>query len=481
VGSRVGQTIEERADAGVPPIGDQNITRVLIDRPTVASSGGIVAVSGEGFSPGETVTMSGCGSFSSTADSNGSIGYFIAFSGSAVFHCVFTGGTTGRVARASVQGASNVTNAPGIISIPAAVAGTGNIKVAIDRLLPSQTGTLYMDGTSVGSLSTDGSGRGDKVVAKPSSGFLHSLRWVGASGQSESAPLLYLPAGGTPTHTRTPTRTPTHTPTSTATYTPLPTQTLGGSTATPVPSNTSTSTATHTSNVTPTTGAGGTATPTSCTLQFTDVPPDSTFYTYVRCMACLGIVNGYTSGCSTGNPCFKPNNDVTRGQLSKIVSNSAGFNDAPSGQLFDDIRPGSTFYEYVYRLATRNIISGYACGGPNEPCIPPDDLPYFRPNNNATRGQISKIVANAAGFNDPPGDQIFQDVAPGSTFFNFIQRLANRGVMNGYACGGSGEPCVPPANPPYFRPNNNATRGQTSKIVANTFFPGCQIPVGSSR
>ena len=33
-----------------------------------------------------------------------------------------------------------------------------------------------------------------------------------------------------------------------------------------------------------------------------------------------------------------------------------------------------------------------------------------------------------------------------------------------------------PANLPYFRPGNNATRGQASKIVSNTFFPGCVTP-----
>ena len=39
-----------------------------------------------------------------------------------------------------------------------------------------------------------------------------------------------------------------------------------------------------------------------------------------------------------------------------------------------------------------------------------------------------------------------------------------------------GEPCVAPGNRPYFRPGNNVTRGQTAKIVANTFFPGCSTP-----
>ena len=56
--------------------------------------------------------------------------------------------------------------------------------------------------------------------------------------------------------------------------------------------------------------------------------------------------------------------------------------------------------------------------------------------------------------------------------------LLNRpGVMAGYPCGGDNEPCVPPGDRPYFRPGNPLTRGQTSKIVANTFFPECNPPL----
>jgi hypothetical protein len=144
--------------------------------------------------------------------------------------------------------------------------------------------------------------------------------------------------------------------------------------------------------------------------------------------------------------------------------------------MFEDVPVGSTFFDFVGRLAGRGYISGYPCGGPGEPCNPPGNLPYFRPNANATRGQISKIVSNAAGFQDPVTGQTFEDVPPESTFYDFIERLASRGVMGGYPCGGASEPCVPPTNRPYFRPNNNATRGQTSKIVSNAFFPACATP-----
>jgi len=220
------------------------------------------------------------------------------------------------------------------------------------------------------------------------------------------------------------------------------------------------------------------ATPVTCTIEFEDVITGSTFYPYVHCLACLGIINGYPCGgpgepCNpTNDPYFRPNDPVTRGQLTKIVSESAGFNDAVSGQTFEDVQPGSTFYTYTERLIQHAVMSGYPCGGPSEPCGP-DSKPYFRPNSGATRGQLTKIVSNAAGYGDPPQGQTFEDVQPGSSFYTYTQRLTSRGVMNGYPCGGAGEPCVPPDSRPYFRPNNPVTRGQTSKIVTNTFFPSC--------
>lgn len=262
-------------------------------------------------------------------------------------------------------------------------------------------------------------------------------------------------------------------------FTPCATPTLPAATATsPAATNTRPpATGTPTSPAATATSTSGTpaATPTSCTLTFTDVPPSQTFYQWIRCLACLGIINGYPDGT------FKPGNPVTRGQLSKIASNSAGFTDTPTGQQFQDVPPtgpGSTFYPYIYRLVIRGYINGYPCGGPGEPCIPPNNLPYFRPNTPVTRGQITKIISNAAGFSDPPSGQQFQDVSVGSTFYTYTYRLVTRGVMSGYPCGSPpAGPCIPPDNLPYFRPNNNATRGQTSKIDANTFFPDCNIPV----
>jgi hypothetical protein len=215
------------------------------------------------------------------------------------------------------------------------------------------------------------------------------------------------------------------------------------------------------------------AAPTACAITFADVPEDSTFYIYIRCLACKDIISGYSDGS------YRPGNDVTRGQIAKVVSNAAVFSEDPGPQIYEDVPVGSPFYDWVNRLSQHGYMGGYECGiVPEQPCIPPNNYPYFRPNAPATRGQLSKIVSNAAGLNNIPDGVFYTDVHMDHPFYLWVMRLTEAGVMSGYGCGGEGEPCDP-ENRPYFRSHNNVTRGQASKIVANTFFPGCQTP--SSR
>jgi hypothetical protein len=306
------------------------------------------------------------------------------------------------------------------------------------QILLDGEGSLYLGGHASPAFEGD---RGEEIfvikIAEQAAGTQTATAIATAASTSTGTP-----AQPSPTRTATPTADATHTATTTAIAT----------TATPT-----------------VTVVAPSSTPTGCPIQFTDVPQGSTFYANIRCLACRGIVGGYSDGT------FRPNNDITRGQLSKIVSNAAGFNEPVSGRLFEDIPTTHGFYTWIQRLAAGGHIGGYPCGGVGEPCGA-SNLPYFRPNANATRGQITKIVSNAAGFSEPPGDPLFEDVAPGDTFYEWVQRLASKGIMGGYPCGGVGEPCGA-GNRPYFRPNNAATRGQVSKIVANTFFPGCVTPV----
>jgi hypothetical protein len=190
-----------------------------------------------------------------------------------------------------------------------------------------------------------------------------------------------------------------------------------------------------------------------CAADFTDTPANNTFFDYITWMVCHGYVTGYPDGT------FRPNNNVTRGQLMKMVVNAAGWAiDTTGGPHFVDVPATNTFYPYVETGYNHGVIGGYPCGGPGEPC----PGTYFRPNNNITRSQLSKVIALAKAY--PllnPATPTFADVAPGSTFYQYVETVAAHSLVLGYPCGSPGEPC--PGT--YFRPVNSATRGQVSKIV----------------
>jgi hypothetical protein len=107
---------------------------------------------------------------------------------------------------------------------------------------------------------------------------------------------------------------------------------------------------------------------------FSDVPADSTFYRYVETAHHHRVISGYEDNT------FRPGNDVTRGQLSKIVVLAKGWAEyTPPTPTFSDVSTDDPFYRYIETAYAHGIISGYADR-------------TFRPNNSATRGQISKIV-----------------------------------------------------------------------------------------
>ncbi|HUS14387.1 MAG TPA: kelch repeat-containing protein [Chloroflexia bacterium] len=212
--------------------------------------------------------------------------------------------------------------------------------------------------------------------------------------------------------------------------------------------------------------------PSPCTLQFTDVPADSPFYTYVRCLACRGIVSGYSTSppCATGSPCFQPGANVTRGQMAKFVANAAGYADViPSTQqTFTDVPSSNPFWLYVERAVLHGVISGYTA---SPPCT--TGVPCFLPGNEVTRGQTAKFVSNAVPYTDviPSSQQTFTDVPASSPFWLYVERAYLHGVISGYT---TSPPCT--TGVPCFTPGNAVTRGQTSKFISNGFFPGCVTP-----
>jgi hypothetical protein len=140
----------------------------------------------------------------------------------------------------------------------------------------------------------------------------------------------------------------------------------------------------------------------------------------------------------------------------------------PPSPTFNDVPTSNPFYSWIETAAHGNIVSGYNCGGVGEPC----PGVYFRPFNLVTRGQLTKIIVVAAGWPlIDPVTATFNDVARSSAFYTDIETAYCHQVLSGYDCGSAGEPC--PGK--YFRPGNNATRGQIAKMVYNAVsnLPAC--------
>src|SRR5207244_2948698 len=102
---------------------------------------------------------------------------------------------------------------------------------------------------------------------------------------------------------------------------------------------------------------------------------------------CRGIISGYRNHDGTFN--FRPFNNTTRAQFAKMLALGRGWTVInPATASFRDVPIGSPFYTFVETDYQHQVITGYGCGAPGEPC----PGRYFRPAANATRAQLSKML-----------------------------------------------------------------------------------------
>ena len=196
-----------------------------------------------------------------------------------------------------------------------------------------------------------------------------------------------------------------------------------------------------------------TRTPVLADENFSDVSSSDYFYQGVRFLVAKGAISGYNDAahCGTSAACFLPYSNVTRGQLTKIVVLGLDITrvGAFDGNHFTDVPDSNPFALYINTAHSFGIISGY-----NDVANCGNASPCFKPFNDITRGQLTKVVVLGSGWNLLPASapQSFTDVPASNPFYSFIQTAACYGVITGY-------------NDHTFRYQNTATRGQVSKMV----------------
>ena len=121
---------------------------------------------------------------------------------------------------------------------------------------------------------------------------------------------------------------------------------------------------------------------------FPDVLVGAPFYQEITSLKCAGIVSGYPQ--SGGPNIYKPNNNVTRGEMAKFIKIAFNIPTNITCGNFPDVPADAPFYQEITSLKCAGIVSGYPqSSGPN----------IYKPNNNVTRGEVAKFVSLARNRN----------------------------------------------------------------------------------
>lgn len=127
---------------------------------------------------------------------------------------------------------------------------------------------------------------------------------------------------------------------------------------------------------------------------FPDVAEDHKNFAAIEYLDEKGIVVGYTDAT------FKPENSVTRAEAAKMIAEAFAIkHEGDYEALFEDVKKGDWFFEYVMALQKEGIVSGHSEG-------------IFKPNNPVNLAETLKMVLMAAKTNLPAtvSGKVFLDV-----------------------------------------------------------------------
>ena len=107
---------------------------------------------------------------------------------------------------------------------------------------------------------------------------------------------------------------------------------------------------------------------------------------------------------------------------------------------FDDVTGAHWAAEMIEELCLKGYINGYPDG-------------TFKPDNNITRAEMTKILVKVQGLEEADPDMPqFKDVNPSDWYYGYIEAAARAGLVKGYETG-------------EFRPNQKITREEIAALI----------------
>ncbi|WP_261131737.1 S8 family serine peptidase [Bacillus sp. Marseille-Q3570] len=145
------------------------------------------------------------------------------------------------------------------------------------------------------------------------------------------------------------------------------------------------------------------------------------------------LVNGYTDGT------FKPENDITRGEMATIIARVLGLDTNQQDTVFEDVKKSYFASGAIQSLYEEQIISGFPDG-------------TFKPITAIRRGDAAIMIAKSFEFTPPDSYQSFPDLSDSYYGLKAIQTLYAKGIINGYPEG-------------TIRPNKFITRAEMATLI----------------
>lgn len=137
--------------------------------------------------------------------------------------------------------------------------------------------------------------------------------------------------------------------------------------------------------------------------QFSDVKTNDYYYEDVNTLLQLGAISASEK--------FNPKNQVTRGQLAKMMAISLNLNTKNvKDPKFKDVPKKHQFYPYIAALANAGIIKGYANGN-------------FGVNDQVKRSHLAKFVVEGFKLQERANYKTFSDIKVGTEADTYLKTL----------------------------------------------------------
>ena len=160
----------------------------------------------------------------------------------------------------------------------------------------------------------------------------------------------------------------------------------------------------------------------------------------IKSLASKGIVSGYEDGS------FKPNNEITRAEFSKMLVTAFGVADASAVTYnFTDVNTSDWYYSYVAKLANMGVTNGMGDG-------------TFGANQKITRQDMVVLIVRMAQLLGKPinataAEVTFNDNGDIASYASDAVKLLQKAeIVSGFEDGS-------------FKPDATATRAQVAKII----------------